>query len=69
MGLFEGLIRVATSPIEVAVRTAAGVLDFRDLNDDVFGLDIATLGATRVIRNGASAIKYTADGIVENIQK
>lgn len=44
-------------------------LDFGDIDDDLTGLDIGTLGATRVIRKGASAVKETAAGIVSNINE
>jgi hypothetical protein len=69
MGFIEGIFRAATSPIEVVARTVYGVLDFDDMSFDneLIGLDIATLGATRIIRKGASAIKDTAGGIVRDI--
>lgn len=69
MGFVKGIFRVATSPIEVATKTLAGVLNFDDIDDDLTGLDIATFGATRVIRKGALAAKDTAVGIVSDINE
>lgn len=69
MGFVKGIFRVATSPIEVATKTLAGVLNFDDIDDDLTGLDIATFGATRVIRKTASAVIETSIGIVRDINE
>lgn len=69
MGFIKGILRTATSPIEVASRTLAGVLDFDDIDSELTGLDIVTFGATRVIRKGALAVKETTIEIVRDINE
>lgn len=65
MSIFKALIRTVTSPIEITARTVKGVLDFSDDSVDNPGtfVDVMTMGITRPIRKGSSAIKKTCEGI------
>jgi hypothetical protein len=70
MGILNGIFRTITSPIEIAARTVSVVFenDF-DIENPITGVDIATFGATRVIRKGSLGIKETFDGIIKEFEE
>ena len=67
MGLLEGLGRAIASAIEATFRTAQGFFDF-DSDDPLLGLDIGTLGLTRVVRKASTAIQETAENVVDDFE-
>lgn len=68
MGIFDGLIRAAIAPVEIALKTTVDFFDY-DENDEMNGVDIATYGATRVIRKGIKNIDDSIDGVIDAFKK
>jgi hypothetical protein len=69
MGLFSGLVRLAVAPVEIAARSIEGFCDLSDRDEDIFGVDIGTLGAARVIRKTFNATGETLNKVVEEFDK
>lgn len=68
MGILNGVFRSLTSPVEFTARVASDFLDPSSHSGEDFGLDLMTLGASRLVRSSARASKETFDKIVDEFE-